>query len=132
MAGENDVSKLLQGMSPKLNKGSYVFTTVAATSENIDSNDTICQFKEEEGITVIMKKERADALGLSYDYVAAWITLSVHSSLHAIGLTAAFSSALSKNGISCNVISGYYHDHIFVPENESEAAMKVLRKISDN
>ncbi len=132
MAGENDVSKLLQGMSPKLNKGSYVFTTVAATSENIDSNDTICQFKEEEGITVVMKKERADALGLSYDYVAAWITLSVHSSLHAIGLTAAFSSALSKNGISCNVIAGYYHDHIFVPENESEAAMKVLRKMSDN
>ena len=44
-------------------------------------------------------RDVADANGLSYDYVAAWITLQVHSSLAAVGLTASFSAALAQAGV---------------------------------
>jgi uncharacterized protein len=62
--------------------------------------------------------------------VAAWITLTVHSALEAVGLTAAFSKALADVNISCNVVAGYYHDHIFVPQQDAEKAMAVLESLA--
>lgn len=121
--------KLLMGMVPKLNKGEYVFCSVNDIHE-IDRSSTICEIKETEGTTVVLERNKADELNLNYDYIAAWITLTVHSSLEAVGLTAAFSTALAEHGISCNVIAGYYHDHIFVDIDRSEEAMKVLRDLS--
>ena len=76
-----------------------------------------------------MKKEAIN-LRLSYSFIAAWITLRVYSSLEYVGLTATFSNALSNNGISCNVISGYYHDHIFVNINDKDKAMNILKNLS--
>ena len=70
--------------------------------------------REAEGYTVVLNRQVADSLALDYNFVASWITLTVHSALDAVGLTAAFSNALAQNGISCNVVAGYYHDHIFV------------------
>jgi hypothetical protein len=70
--------------------------------------------------------------GFSFDYVAAWITLNVHSALEAVGLTAAFATALGQAGISCNVIAGYYHDHLFVGQADAERAMHVLRDLAAN
>jgi hypothetical protein len=63
--------------------------------------------------------------------VASWITLRIHSSLKAIGLSAKFSAALAKNNISCNVIAGYYHDHSYVDTEDSEKAMAVLTALSN-
>ena len=91
-------------------------------------DDAIMVLKEEEGTTIIIRKEVADQYTIPYTYISAWITISIHSSLDAVGLTAAFSSALSKEGISCNVVAAYYHDHIFVPYHDVIKAMEVLNR----
>ena len=88
-------------------------------------------FKEKEAITLILKKEIADLLQLEYTIVMSWITLTVHSSLEAVGLTAAFSKALSDKEISCNVVAAYYHDHIFVNKKDINEAMKVLNAFAE-
>lgn len=131
MNGVTNLTELIKGMTPKLNKGEYVFSTIKDFKQ-IKAIDTICTFKEKEGISVIIKRKKADKLKLKYDFVAAWITLSIHSSLEAVGLTAIFSNELAKKNISCNVISGYFHDHIFVDKKDAKKAMKLLKNLSAN
>lgn len=129
MTGEKDLNKLLKAMRPIHNIGNYVFCTVdKLTSELID--DALLIFKEQEGKTLIIKKELADRLGLKYPYIASWITLTVHSSLEAVGFTAAFSEALTRNGISCNVVAAFHHDHIFVHREDTEKALDILYELS--
>ncbi len=130
MSGETNLNTLLKNMTPVLNDGDYVYCTVTNT-QNININEAIGIFKEEEAITVILKKETADRLELDYSYIAAWITLTIHSSLEATGLTAAFATALAKEEISCNVVAAYYHDHIFVAKKDAERAMAALRLLAE-
>jgi uncharacterized protein len=129
MSGETNLSALLKTMNPYLNEGDYVFCTVENLS-NISLNDILFHFKEKEAYTIVLRKEDADKMNLSYSYIAAWITLTVHSSLEAVGLTAAFSAALAENNISCNMVAAFYHDHIFVNKKDAEKAMKVLSDLS--
>lgn len=128
-SGETELSRILKTLRPRHNPGDYVFSLIEDWSK-IDLSKVVMFFKEEEGNTVIMEKELADQLKLSYSYVAGWITLSVHSSLAAVGLTAAFSSALAENGISCNVVAACYHDHLFVEKNDVERAIHILTRLS--
>jgi len=129
--GETNLQSLISNMEPVLNEGEYVFSTVTDI-DSIPRKDTICEIKEKEGVTVILSIENAKKLGLSFEYLAAWITLNIHSSLEAVGLTAAFATELGKNNISCNVVAGYYHDHIFVDIKDKEKAMQVLWGMTGN
>ncbi|WAC00544.1 ACT domain-containing protein [Pseudomonas putida] len=130
MAGEKSIAALLRGMSPILNEGEYVFCTVPDFA-GLSPDDVVGSFKEKEGLTLIIERSRAEALGLKFDFVAAWITLTIHSALDAIGLTAAFSTALGQAGISCNVIAAYFHDHVFVGKDDAQKAMKVLNTLAN-
>lgn len=129
MNGETDLETLLRSMRPELNAGGYVFCTLASR-EQAAALDPLCLFQEGEGVTVIVPSGQADALGLSYTQTFAWITLRVHSSLEAVGLTAAFSRALTEAGISCNVVAAYYHDHLFVSTRDAGRAMDALRALA--
>jgi uncharacterized protein len=128
MTGETNLEVLLKTMKPIHNEGDYVFC-VATSKINVE--EVLMFFKETEGTTIIIKKEIADALQLAYSFVAAWITLTIHSSLEAVGLTAAFSTALAKENISCNVVAAFYHDHIFVDKKDVEQAMVILNRFSE-
>jgi uncharacterized protein len=130
MTGETNLDRLLKTMKPKLNIGEYVFCSVKDIT-SVDIKDTVLIFKEDEAITIIVKKEIADRLNLNYSFISSWITLTVHSSLEAVGLTASFSKALSESGISCNVVAAFYHDHIFVDKRDAEKAMTVLNRFSE-
>jgi hypothetical protein len=129
MTGEKNLAKLLKTLKPTRKPGDYVFCTTE-NLQQINTADIIFFFREEEGLTVVLEKQVADRLQLDYMFVAAWITLSVHSSLEAVGFTAAFSTALTNENISCNVVAGYFHDHLFIDKKDAERAMTVLNRFS--
>lgn len=131
--GETNLSVLLKSMKPTLNAGEFVFTTLPTkqfASLNIPRSDTVCEFQEAEGVTLVMEKEKAINFNLKFESIFAWITLEVHSSLDAVGLTAAFSNELARAGISCNVIAGYYHDHIFVGIEDGPKSLETLKGLA--
>ena len=125
MAGEKDLRTLLATMSPQLNPGEYVYT-VAPDGRVPAGVRPVVTVAEQEGLTLVVPRQDADRAGLAYDYVAGWITLRVHSALEAVGLTAAVAEALARNGISCNVVAGFHHDHLFVPHTEASRARDAL------
>lgn len=129
MSGETNLAVMIRTMQPLLNRGDYVFCSVKEL-DKIDIDQLLFHFKESEGITIVVDKEYAQLNNLQYSGVFAWISLEVHSSLNAVGLTAAFSNALYEEGISCNVVAAFYHDHIFVAKAEAEKAMETLQKLS--
>ena len=131
MTGETDLKKLLATMAPLLHEGDYVFCTVTELPVS-GAGEILCTFREAEGWTLVMEKGVADGLQMTYGLIMAWITLTVHSSLEAVGLTAAVSRALAEREIGCNVIAAYYHDHIFVARKDAEAAMLALRGLGEN
>ncbi|MGW5432401.1 ACT domain-containing protein [Streptomyces sp. NPDC004059] len=128
MTGETDLQTLLSGMRPELNPGRYVYTMAEG---GVPSGVTpVVTVAEQEGLTLVVPQAEADAAGMAYDYVAGWITLWVHSALAAVGLTAAVSRALADAGLSCNVVAGFHHDHLFVPYDRAEEAVDVLRRLA--
>ena len=130
MSGETDLHKLIESMQPVLAEPKYVFASLDKDSPiSISQLAPLATFNETEGLTVIVLKTQADILGINYQGVFQCITLNVHSSLEAVGLTAAVSSALAKEGISANVVAAYYHDHIFVPDDKANQALSCLLKL---
>lgn len=124
-----NLKRLLREMKPSLQEGRFVFCTLQI--EKLPSDlDVVASFKEKEGMTVVVKEEEARKRGWDYEGAMAWITLTIHSALEAIGLTAAVANALTQENISCNVIAAYYHDHIFVPVERAKEAMQALQQLS--
>ena len=129
MSGETDLGKLLQGMQPQLHAGEFVYCTVESI-QSAHALEPLCIFREDEAVTVILPRQKAEEAPLPCSAPVAWITLTVHSSLEAVGLTAAVSKALTEANISCNVVAAYYHDHLFVPVQDAKRAMDVLASLS--
>jgi len=128
-SGEKNLRKLLRTMSPHLHEGEYVFA-LAPDGKVPPGTSPVVMVRETEGLTVVLPRAEADRENLAYDYVAAWITLRVHSALDAVGLTAAFATALASAGLSCNVVAGVHHDHLFVPYDEASRALTVLTELA--
>ncbi len=127
MAGETDLDKLLALMQPKLLDGEYVFCTLDDSSlADAVALNPLATYLEEEGLSVLLEKSQAEQAGLQFNSTFRGITLSVHSSLDAVGFTAAVSAKLSANGIPSNVIAAHYHDHVFVPAERAEYALQLL------
>ena len=130
MSGETSLQKLLASMAPELIETRFVFCSFeSAEYGDLAELAPIASFREQEGLTLVLPRENADKHRLEYQQVFCCITLQVHSSLDAIGLTAAISSRLTEHQISANVIAGYFHDHIFVPKDQAEKALEALRSL---
>ncbi|MEN8625217.1 ACT domain-containing protein [Psychrobacter proteolyticus] len=131
MSGITDVNELLSSMQPALVDELFVFCTVTGQLAEYVNLAPIATFVEPEGLTLVLTKDKADEADLQYEGVFRQITLTVHSSLEAVGLTAAIATKLTSKGISANVIAAYYHDHIFVPDDKAEQALSALKELSN-
>jgi uncharacterized protein len=123
--GERRLDVLLAGMRPHLNPGEYVY----CVSEH-PVPQAIATFRESEGLTVVLERTQAELLGLQPVFEAEWITLTIHSALDAVGFLAVVAARLAEAGISCNVISAAYHDHLFVPRGRGADAIAALQRES--
>jgi hypothetical protein len=129
MTGEKNLDELIRSLSTVLVEGLYVFATLQPDQElaNIQPRMT---FREEEGTTFILLKSEAETHGLPYEFPCRMITLNIHSSLEAIGFMARITTELAKHGMGVNPVSGFFHDHLFVPDGRQHDAMKVLQEMS--
>jgi uncharacterized protein len=127
MAAVRNLSQMLAEMRPLRHPGSYVFTTVTALPAAVRP---VMTFTEDEGLTVILSQDEADAAGLPYDLITEWITLTVHSALDGVGFTAAVSRTLADAGISCNMVAAAHHDHLFVPAGTAGQAVLLLEDLA--
>lgn len=131
--GSTEIRELLKHMKPELLSDEYVFLSFQSSTYGDHAElKPIAAFLEQEGLTLVVPRANADQNQHSYSSVFRCITLQIHSSLEAVGLTAAFATQLTRSGISANVIAGYYHDHIFVGAEDAHAAMAALQELSAN
>ena len=130
MSGITELDELLRSIRPKLLEAEFVFCTVLGSLKEYSELNPVATFIEPEGLTLVLEKSVAVKAGLSFEGSYSQITLTVHSSLEAVGLTAAVATKLASKGISANVIAAYYHDHVFVQASEAEAAISALEEFS--
>lgn len=127
--GETNLRDLIRTMSPVLDVVEWVFATIDVADESALAPHAISTFREAEGLTLVLPQSVVNGLE-NVSAPMSRITLEVHSSLEAVGLTAAVAGVLAEEGISANVIAAYYHDHIFVPKASADRALAVLRGLS--
>lgn len=130
MSGITELDQLLRSMQPKLAESEFVFCTVSGSIRDHLELNPLAMFNESEGLTLLVEKSLAEKSGLSFEGSYSQITLTVHSSLEAVGLTAAVANKLAEKGISANVIAAYYHDHIFVQTSKAQVAVLALKELS--
>ncbi len=131
MSGETNLDKLIKSLSAVLVDGLYVFATVKS-GQRLNKVKPRMTFIEAEGTTYILLKSEAVALGLAYEFPCRMITLNIHSSLDAVGFMARIATELAKHDMSVNPVSGFFHDHLFVPDGRQDDAMKVLNEMSES
>jgi uncharacterized protein len=127
MPAEHDLTLLLRHMRPVLHPAPYGY----AVAEPGTVKAPFALIAEAEGMTVIAPLSALEAAGLAGAEPMARISLTVHSALTAVGLTAAIAAALAARGISANVVAGFHHDHILLPWDRRAEAMDALQALSD-
>ncbi|WP_407169913.1 ACT domain-containing protein [Bradyrhizobium sp. ORS 111] len=127
MAGERNLETLLRDMKPEMQDGIFVFCTIAADADMPVGIRPVLTFRESEATTLVMRKDEAERAGLHHQFASRLLTLTVHSSLEAVGFLAAVSGRLAEAGISVNAVSAVYHDHLFVPEHRADEALALLQ-----
>jgi len=133
MVGEKDLHILLQRMAPSPLPEEYVFCTLSDKHAiDLYRLSPLAYFRERKGLSIVLTRNEADSAKLSYESSFGGITLQVHSSLNAVGLSAAIANALAKEGISANIIAAYHHDHVFVPHAQLNRALEILKQVSAN
>ncbi|MBW7965836.1 ACT domain-containing protein [Bradyrhizobium sp. BR 10261] len=130
MPAERDLIALLKNVKPQLQPGIFVFCTIATNEPVPASLNPLLTFREQEGTTLVVPCEEAEAAGLNPAFPSRLITLTVHSALDAVGFLAAITARLAAAGISVNAVSAFHHDHLFVPDDRADEAMALLRDMS--
>jgi hypothetical protein len=129
MPGERNLAALLQNMMPEMHEGVFVFCSIPEHQEIPADLRPVHIFREREGTAFIIRREEAEAENLSYQFASRLITLTVHSSLEAVGFLAAITGRLAEAGISVNAVSAFYHDHLFVPDHRADDALQLLQNM---
>jgi hypothetical protein len=117
-------------MKPEMQDGIFVFCTVPDETGINPAINPVLTFREREGTTFVMRREEAERGGLRYQFASRLVTLTVHSSLDAVGFLAAITARLAEAGISVNAVSAFYHDHLFVPDHRADEALSLLQDMS--
>lgn len=128
--GETDLALMLRTLRPRLNHGLFALVTVAGQLPDGALEAAAASVREQEGMSLLLPAEAAIRLGFTASFHCRWITLDVHSSLAAVGLTATVATALAQHAISCNMVAGFHHDHLLVPEADAARAMSVLEQLA--
>ena len=129
--GEHDLKTLLREMKPEIHDGTFVFCSISKGEDIPPAIEPLLVFREREGTTVVIERGEAERHGLPCQFPSRLITLTVHSSLDAVGFLAAITAHLAKAGISVNAVSAYYHDHLFVPEHRADETLRLLQAMCD-
>ena len=130
MTGERDLDALLRHMKPEMRPGIFVFCTIPPNEPIPASASPLLTFREQEGTTLVILREEAEAAGLRTAFASRLITLTVHSALDAVGFLAAITARLAGAGISVNAVSAFHHDHLFLPADKADEAMAILQEMS--
>jgi uncharacterized protein len=129
MAGETDLPTLIRSMQPVLRPGVFVFVTLPLGRRLPDDLSPLMVFQEEEGTTLVLDQAKAQSASLNGVFPCRMITLTIHSSLEAVGFLAAITARLAAAGIGVNPVSAFHHDHLFVPTARAEDAMRLLHEL---
>ena len=131
MTGETNLDELIRSLSAELIEGLFVFVTIP-TGRRTENLKPRMVFEEAQGTTRIMLKSEAESHSLSYEFPCRMITLNIHSSLEAVGFIARIASELAKYDMGVNPVSGFFHDHLFVPDGREHQAMDILQKLASS
>ena len=128
MSGVTDLATMLATLDVQVREGRFGYVTRAMHDAALDAT-AAARIDEAEGVTYVVHVQRLGPQDPGPDFIAAWLTLTVHSSLQAVGLTAAVSHALAAQGIACNVLAGFHNDHLLVPADRIDDAIAALHAL---
>jgi hypothetical protein len=130
MSGETNLTKLLASMRPRLQNGIYVFASLPHAVALPSGLEPVMTFREAEGRTLILEENAAKLAGMDGLFRCRMITLDIHSSLDAVGFMAVITNRLAAAGMGVNPVSAFYHDHLFVPADRAEEAVRILEQFA--